>query len=172
MFETIQTKEYGTINFFWIRLLYACTAFLGITVGGSMLIAPELSYKIVGIPYELPPGQEPIIYGGLAGIWTTVGILCCFGLRAPLKFLPLFTLQLVYKTLWFSFVFFPLYFRGEFPNYGWANVVGNLIWMTLDLKAIPWRYLLSKDKPLEIIAAPQQSSSATPIAGTADPATA
>ena len=150
-FETIKTKEYGEIRMGWIRLLYGCTAFLGITVGSTMLIAPDFSRKVVGIPFSLPV-QDPIIYGALAGIWTTVGILCAFGLRAPLKFLPLFTLQLVYKSFWFLFIFFPMIFQGDFPNYGWASAVGNVIWMILDIKAIPWRYLFSRDKTLELAA--------------------
>ncbi|MEM8667930.1 MAG: hypothetical protein AAGG48_10465 [Planctomycetota bacterium] len=158
MGETIYSKQYGKINLFWIKLLYACTAFLGITVGSTMLVAPDFSRKVVGIPFSLPT-QDPIMYGAVAGIWTTVGILCLFGLRAPLRFLPLFTLQLIYKSLWFLFVFFPMYFSGEFPNYGWASVVGNLIWMILDIKAIPWRYLFSKDEPLELVPAPTPRAS-------------
>jgi hypothetical protein len=154
MFEKIQTEEYGVINLFWIRLLYGGTAFLGITVGSTMLVAPEFSRQVVGFPFSLPT-QDPIMYGTVAGIWTTVGILCAFGLRAPLKFLPLFTLQLIYKSLWFSFIFFPMMIGGEFPNYGWASVVGNLIWMFLDIKAIPWRYLFSKDKALTIAMTPE-----------------
>lgn len=153
--ETICTQEYGEIRMGWIRLLYGATAFLGITVGSTMLIAPDFSRKVVGIPFSLPV-QDPITYGALAGIWTTVGILCLFGLRAPLKFLPLFTLQLVYKSFWFLFIFFPLIFQGQFPDHGWASAVGNLIWMLLDIKAIPWKYLLSRDKPLEIVAIAQE----------------
>lgn len=141
----IRTEKFGVINFFWIRLLYGCTAFLGITVGSTMLIAPDFSRKIVGIPFALPE-QDPITYGALAGIWTTVGILCCFGLRSPLQFLPLFTLQLVYKSFWFGFIFFPLIIQGQFPKHGWASAVGNLIWMLLDMKAIPWKYLFAKNK--------------------------
>lgn len=146
----IRTKEYGEINFFWIRLLYGCTAFLGITVGSTMLIAPDFSRKVVGFPFALPE-QDPITYGALAGIWTTVGILCCFGLRSPLQFLPLFTLQLVYKSCWFAFVFFPLILQGQFPEHGWASAVGNLIWMLLDIKAIPWKYLLAKNKEYALL---------------------
>ena len=143
-FDTIATEQYGEIRLFWIRLLYGCTSFLGITVGSTMLIAPDFSREVVGIPFVLPV-QDPIIYGALAGIWTAVGILCLFGQRAPLKWLPLFCLQLVYKSLWFAFVFFPLILRGEFPDYGWASAVGNLMWMLLDIKAIPWKYLFSPD---------------------------
>ena len=39
--------------------------------------------------------------------------------------------------------------RGEFPDYGWASVIGNAIWMALDLKAIPWRYLFSTELTVE-----------------------
>ncbi|MGI9471867.1 MAG: hypothetical protein ACR2NZ_10065 [Rubripirellula sp.] len=162
MFETIHTEKYGEINLFWIRLLYGFTAFLGITVGSTMLIAPDFSRSVVGMPFSLPV-QDPIMYGAVAGIWTTVGILCAFGLRAPLKFLPLFTLQLIYKAFWFGFIFFPLVSRGEFPDYGWASAVGNLIWMILDIKAIPWRYLFSKDELLERRRVPELTIAADPL---------
>ncbi|MEM6688886.1 MAG: hypothetical protein AAF664_05630 [Planctomycetota bacterium] len=161
-FETLYTEEYGEIRLGWIRLLYGATAFLGITVGSTMLIAPDFSRKVVGIPFSLPV-QDPITYGALAGIWTTVGILCCFGLRDPLQFLPLFTLQLVYKSFWFAFVFFALIFQGEFPNHGWASAVGNLIWMLLDIKSIPWKFLLSKDKALGLAALRAKSIKRAPI---------
>ena len=137
--------DHPDIRYFWIKLLYSCTATLGLLVGGIMIFAPEkLARKVVGIPF-IAPDQDPIFFGALGGIWFTIGILCLFGLRAPLKFLPIFMIQLIYKTFWFLCVFFPLYFRGEFPDYGWASVVGNLLWMILDLKAIPWRYVLSKE---------------------------
>lgn len=164
MGETIYSEKYGKINLFWIRLLYGCTAFLGITVGSTMLIAPDFSRKVVGIPFSLPI-QDPIMYGAVAGIWTTVGILCVFGLRAPLRFLPLFTLQLIYKSFWFLFVFFPLFFAGEFPDYGWASVVGNLLWMILDIKAIPWRYLFAKDEPLDDLVPAPPAKVRAPAAG-------
>ena len=112
-----------------------------------MLIAPEFSRKIVGFPFRLPV-EDPIIYGALAGIWTTIGLLCIAGLRSPLKFLPIFAIQFIYKCAWFTFVFFPLIFAGEFPNHGWASAVGNFMWMVLDVIAIPWGYLLARDTPL------------------------
>ncbi|MCY2982024.1 MAG: hypothetical protein NTY15_00110 [Planctomycetota bacterium] len=147
MYQTVYTKEYGEIRFGWIRLLYACTATLGITVGMTMLIAPEFSRKIVGFPFRLPE-EDPIVYGALAGIWTTIGFVCLLGLRSPLKFLPIFAIQFFYKFAWFAFVFFPLAAIGEFPAYGWASAIGNLIWMILDIIAIPWGYLFATDDPL------------------------
>lgn len=159
-FETIQTKQFGEIRIGWIRLLYSCTAFLGITVGSTMLIAPDFSRKVVGFPFQLPV-QDPITYGALGGIWTTVGVLCAFGLRAPLQFLPLFTLQLVYKTFWFTFIFFPLILTGQFPDHGWASVVGNLIWILMDIKSIPWTYLLAINKTADLEALRAESAELT-----------
>jgi len=157
---TVQT-EHPEIRYGWIKLLYSCTAFLGLLVGGIMLFGPEkLARKVVGIPFMLPP-EDPIVFGALGGIWFTIGILCCFGLRAPLKFLPIFMIQLIYKTFWFLCVFFPLYFRGEFPDYGWASVVGNLLWMALDLKAIPWRYMLSRELDPNVAMSEQVAPSAS-----------
>ncbi len=166
MFETVYTKEYGEIRFGWIRLLYACTATLGITVGSSMLIMPDFSRRIVGFPFRLPV-EDPIIYGALGGIWTTIGILCLFGLRSPLKFLPIFAIQFVYKLNWFIFVFFPLILVGEFPNFGWTSAVGNLIWMLLDIKATPWRYLIAVEKPLAVVPTPLRPSVENPLGSAA-----
>lgn len=137
------SRRTDRIAYGWMRFTYGATAFLGILVGGLMLFGPErLSRKIVGIPFMLPE-QDPIIYGALAGIWFTVGLLCALGVRAPLKFLPLLVLQFVYKACWFAGVFVPLMYQGEFPEWGWASAVGNAIWMALDIKSIPWWYVLS-----------------------------
>lgn len=127
----------------WMRLTYGATAVLGVFVGGVMLFGPErLARKVVGVPFMLPE-QDPIIYGALAGIWFTVGLLCVLGARSPLKFLPLLVLQFVYKGCWFAGVFVPLWSRGEFPEWGWASAAGNAIWMALDIKSIPWWYVVS-----------------------------
>ncbi len=148
-FETIKTQEYGEIRIGWIRFLYGATAFLGLTVGGAMLLAPDESRKIVGFPYELPV-PDPITYGALGGIWAMVGVLCLLGLRDPLQYLPLIAVQLLYKSSWFACVFFPLMIRGEFPDYGWATAVGNLTWILLDCRAMPWGFFFHKNKSLSL----------------------
>ena len=144
--ETVQSP-YGEIRFFWIRLTFGLTAFLGILVGGIMMFGPEkLARKVVGIPF-VAPEQDPIFFGALGGIWLTVGIMSAMALRAPLKFLPVLMLQFVYKLFWFLCVFFPLMWRGEFPDYGWASVIGNAFWMILDIKAVPWGFIFAEDRP-------------------------
>ena len=150
MSAIVASRRTETFAYGWMRFTYGATAFLGILTGGIMLAGPtKLARKLVGFPFMLPE-QDPIIFGALAGIWFTVGLLCVLGVRAPLKFLPLLGLQLIYKASWFLFVFFPLMARGEFPEWGWASVVGNAIWMALDIKSIPWRYLLSPELDPEL----------------------
>jgi hypothetical protein len=150
MFETIQTKEYGEVRFLWIRLVYIASAFIGISSGLCILIAPRFSNRLVGFPSILPH-TDPVVFGLVGGTWAGVGVLCLLGLRSPLKFLPLLAFQFVYKCLWFAFVFLPLIRDGEFPRYGWCIACGNLLWILLDLKAIPSRYIFSPDLPVTVL---------------------
>lgn len=142
MTELIDQKE---IRYGWIKLLYVCTAFMGLSTGLIILLAPQrFARNIIGVPYTLPI-QERIMFGMVGSFWMAMGVLALLGLRAPLRFLPIFLVQLLYKTFWYLFVFVPLILAGEFPIYGWAMAIINATWMALDLKAIPFRYLLSKD---------------------------
>lgn len=143
-----QTLEQKDIPFFWMRLLYSLTAFMGISTGLIILLAPQrFARNIIGIPYVLPI-QDRVVFGLVGGFWFSMGVMALLGLRAPLRFLPIFLVQLVYKTSWYLFVFFPLIIAGEFPAHGWATAVINALWITMDLKAIPFAYLLSAD-PVE-----------------------
>jgi hypothetical protein len=136
----------ATISFRWIRILYVCTALMGISTGLIILLAPDkFARKTIGIPYCLPP-QDRIIFGLVGSFWLTMGLMAVLGLRAPLQFLPIFLIQLVYKTCWFLFVFLPLIIAGDFPDHGLAMAAINGIWMAMDVKAIPFAYLLNKDR--------------------------
>ena len=135
----------SSIQYWWIRLLYVCTALMGISTGLIILLAPDrFARNIIGLPYCLP-SQDRIMFGMVGGFWLTM-VMAVLGLRAPLRFLPIFLIQLVYKSSWFLFVFFPLIVSGSFPKHGWAMVTINALWMAMDVKAIPWGYLFSTDQ--------------------------
>lgn len=143
--EMAQEFDRKNIHFGWIRWLYVCTAFMGISTGLIILLAPDrFARNIIGVPYTLP-SQDRVVFGLVGGFWLAMGVMAVLGLRAPLRFLPIFLVQLVYKTSWYLFVFAPLVAAGEFPIHGWATAVINALWMAMDLKAIPFRYLLSQD---------------------------
>jgi hypothetical protein len=143
----VMTQDHGRkeLPFFWMRLLYVCTALMGISTGLIILLAPQrFARNIIGLPYTLPT-QDRVVFGLIGSFWLAIGIIALFGLRAPLRFLPIFLVQLIYKTSWFLCVFFPLIISGDFPIHGWATVVVNATWIAMDLKAIPFAYLFSKD---------------------------
>jgi len=131
-----------------IRNLYVCTAVVGTGTGLMILVAPRTARWLLGAPSGLPE-QDPIVFGLLGAFWLAVALISLLGLRSPLQFLPLFLIQLVYKSLWFLFVFAPLAMRGEFPLHGTMIAVGNALWIAMDLRAIPFRYLLRGDFGLQ-----------------------
>lgn len=140
-----QDSDWKNIRFGWIRFLYVCTALMGISTGLIILLAPSrFARNIIGVPYCLPT-QDRIIFGLVGSFWLAMGIMAVLGLRAPLRFLPIFLIQLVYKTFWYLCVFAPLMISGDFPVHGWAMAAVNAVWMVMDLKAIPFAYLLSRD---------------------------
>jgi hypothetical protein len=141
----VQERDRTDIPYGWMRLLYVCTAFLGLSSGLIILLAPDrFARNIIGVPFTLP-SQDRVVFGLVGCFWLSMGVMALLGLRAPLRFLPIFLVQLVYKTCWYLFVFVPLIIAGEFPVYGWATAFINALWMAMDLKAIPFAYLLSKD---------------------------
>ena len=141
----VRELDRANIQFGWMRLLYVCTYFLGLSTGLIILLAPEkFARNIIGVPYSLP-SQDRVVFGLVGCFWLSMGVMALLGLRAPLRFLPIFLVQLVYKTCWFLCVFFPLIIAGEFPVHGWATAVINAVWMFMDIKAIPFAYLLSGD---------------------------
>jgi hypothetical protein len=133
-----------TIRYDFIRFVYIATAIMGTTTGLLILLVPDIARIVIGMPSQLPE-QDPVVFGLVGTFWLAVALTSLLGLRAPLKFLPLFLLQLVYKSSWFLFVFIPMMVRGEFPAYGIAIAVGNAVWIALDLRAIPFRYLLAAE---------------------------
>ena len=72
------------------------------------------------------------------------GILSIFGLRSPLKFVPILVMQLCYKSIWFIGVVLPLLVAGKFPLYAVLNVVFMGSYIIGDLIAIPFPYVFSK----------------------------
>jgi hypothetical protein len=147
-FAMSQDSDWKNIPYGWIRFLYVCTALMGISTGLIILLAPDrFSRKVIGVLHTLPD-QDRIIFGLVGSFWLAMGIMAVLGLRAPLRFLPIFLIQLVYKTFWYLCVFAPLIIAGNFPVHGWAMAAVNAVWMFMDLKAIPFAYLLSRDSPV------------------------
>ena len=76
--------------------------------------------------------------------WASLSLLSVLGLRYPLKMLPLFLMQLLYKALWLVAVALPLRSAGELGGGAlemtWVFVIGGI----LDLVVIPWPYVWAR----------------------------
>ena len=61
--------------------------------GAIMLFAPE---------NIAPAGFDPVSTGVAGSLTLSFAVLAVFGFRAPLKFLPILFIQLIYKSLWLA----------------------------------------------------------------------
>ena len=93
--------------------------------------------------FNIPEG-DTIICGAYGSVLTTFGILSCFGLRSPLKFIPVLMMQLVYKLLWFVAIILPLLIKNQFPGHAFLLVLIFTTYIIGDLIAIPFSYVFSR----------------------------
>ncbi|MEO0572102.1 MAG: hypothetical protein AAF039_10395 [Bacteroidota bacterium] len=81
------------------------------------------------------------MHGIAFSFWAAFAALMGFGIRYPLKMLPLVFLQLMYKTIWLLFVYLPLKSGGNLTGGAMELFQANSIGIALDIIVIPWGYL-------------------------------
>ena len=123
----------------WLKFMYWYTIIGAGGFGLGMILLPETIRTLFRWP-----AQDPIVYGVTASVWAAFGVLSIFGLRSPLKFVPILVMQLCYKSIWFIGVVFPLLVAGKFPLYAILHVVVMGSYIIGDLIAIPFPYVFSK----------------------------
>ena len=127
------------IRWGWIKGMYIYTIVGAGAFGLGMIIIPGVMRSIFGWP-----NQDPLVLGVTASVYLAFAILSLFGLRSPLKFLPVLLLQLSYKVVWFIGVVIPLLVAGNFPMYGLLHVIIFATYIVGDLIAIPFPYVFAK----------------------------
>ena len=123
----------------WLKVMYWYTIVGADGFGLAMVLFPETVRSLFGWPT-----QDPIVYGVTGSVWLAFGVMSIFGLRSPLKFIPILMIQLCYKSIWFIGVVFPLLISGNFPLYGILHVFVMGSYIIGDLFAIPFAYVFSK----------------------------
>jgi hypothetical protein len=109
--------------------LYALRAmYLLLVIGGGIVFLPQL------ISHE--PTARGVIPSMLAGLW----VLACFGLRYPLRMLPILLFELVWKTIWLIDYGLPQWRAGvhtmQFTEDFKAIALGLIV-----IPIIPWTYV-------------------------------
>lgn len=87
-------------------------------------------------------GQLDIMTGVAFSLYAALGLLCIFGVRFPLKFIPLLLMQLIYKSTWLLGIYLPVRNSDIPPNedmesWLWVMAPGIII----DILVIPWKYV-------------------------------
>jgi len=131
-------KEVSGIRWRWLRFMYVYTIFGAGGFGLALLVIPETMRAVFRWP-----GDEPIALSIVASVYLAFGVLSVFGLREPLKFVPVLFLQLCYKLVWFLGAVVPLLLSGRFPGYAVLTAAIFATYVVGDLVAIPFSYVFS-----------------------------
>ena len=129
----------SNIRWGWLTFMYWYTIVGAGGFGLGIITIPDTMRSVFGWP-----DQDPIVFGITGSVYVAFGILSVFGLRSPLKFVPVLLLQLCYKSIWFIGVIFPLVVSGNFPNHGVFSVVIFATYIAGDCFAIPFSYVFAK----------------------------
>ena len=113
------------------------------------LLVMRVPYFFTGVLFSITAWTTLINYWGdfepVEGVayafWGALSILALFGLRFPIKMLPLLLLQFSYKLVWILAVGVPLLTRGELDDSAQELFRANAIGVAIDLVAIPWLFV-------------------------------
>jgi hypothetical protein len=122
----------------WLKVMYIVTIVIAGGYGLGIIFNPDQMKSI------FHTSCDPIPYGIVGSVFFAFGLLAVFGLRAPLKFVPVLLLQLTYKIVWLIGVIIPLIVTGNFSAKYTPTVVLFVLIIVGDLIAIPFRDIFSK----------------------------
>ncbi len=88
-----------------------------------------------------PEEQMDTLTGVTISFWAAFSVLNLFGIRFPLKFIPILLLQLLYKSAWIIGTYLPAKNSGQLDedliSFFWICVAGII----LNLLVLPWRFV-------------------------------
>jgi hypothetical protein len=138
-------SEDTNIRWGWLKFMYIYTIVGAGGFGLGVIIMPDVMQSTFGWP-----SQDPIVFGVFGSVYVAFALLSIFGLRSPLKFVPVLLLQLCYKSIWFIGVILPILFKGKFPAHAILYVVIFATYIVGDLIAIPFSYVFAKQVDRQI----------------------
>ncbi len=125
----------------WMKGMYIYTIVAAGGFGLGMIFVPDLLRSVFKWPEA-----EPVAFGIVGAFYITLGILSIFGLRSPLKFVPVLLTELFYKSIWLIGVMLPLLITGKFPSYGILMAVIFATYIIGNIIAIPFSYIFKKEQ--------------------------
>ncbi len=83
-------------NILLLKIMYLYTIIGAGGAGMAILIFPNLLISLFQKFMPFPP-QDPYIFGYMGSAMLAFAVLSGFGLKSPLKFIPVLMLQMTYK---------------------------------------------------------------------------
>ncbi len=133
-------NDMSGIRWRWLRFMYLYTILGAGGFGLAILVVPEWMKAVFRWP-----GEESIALSIVGSVYLAFGVLSVFGLRDPLRFVPLLLLQLCYKLAWFIGAVAPLLVTGRFPGYAVPTAAIFATYVIGDLIAIPFSHVFRSD---------------------------
>ena len=130
--------EVKGVRWGWLKAMYILTIIMAGGFGLSMILVPGTMLTL------FENSCDSATYGVVGSVYLAFGLIAILGLRAPLKFVPVLLLQLIYKAIWLVGVFLPLLVAGKFPTSEILTVVIFAITVVGDVIAIPFPYVFAK----------------------------
>ena len=83
------------------------------------------------------------LHGVAYSFWASMTVLALFGIRFPLKMLPLLLTQFAYKLIWLAAVGYPLWSAGKLGPNPMSDGLFKAcaLGVVIDLIVIPWSYV-------------------------------
>lgn len=134
-------KNIADIRWTFLRVMYLYTAVGAGLLGFAMILAPCWMIATFNLPI-----QDPLLFSIVGSVYTAFGILALFGMKYPLRFVPVLFLQMIYKSVWI------IIFVLRSAPYAWPKGYPLLIcavfisYVVGDIYAIPFKYLLRKEE--------------------------
>ena len=127
------SEDLSKIRLYALRFFYLFNA---IVIGFGAW--PELISQVRLINQEKP---WDFMYGIAFSLYAGFSLMMLWGIRLPLKMLPLLVLQILYKTIWLVVVGGAIWSTGRLN----PEVIGTIEFfafiVVLDVVIIPWQYI-------------------------------
>ena len=114
------------------RLYLLRAAYLLIAVGLGIIIWPLLIQTPVGVEH---------MRGVVRALLGAVGVLALFGIRYPLRMLPILIFELLWKTIWLVVIGLPTRVAGAFTTGTLETFNECLVGVVVCAVVIPWGYV-------------------------------
>jgi hypothetical protein len=121
-------EEIGKVQLYLLRAMYILIAFgLGSTVIPRVIAT-----------YGYPVDPHTVINSILIGF----SLMALFGIRYPIKMLPILLLELFWKLFWLLVFALPMYLNHELDQYARDVAFACGMGVVLTPLVIPWRYVI------------------------------